>query len=161
VDFEFRWMIHATPATQEAMLKEIDMFGDSYTRDVTEASLTEVLSYMVRECCRLANGRQSQTTRVLISDRVLCLHTQKAKPKLYEDADPEQVVAELSSGVPFYEMFKRHVFYVDCYSVVGDPKTEIELSPLEVVGLSLFLVLVGFSWCCVLFFFARAPLRWY
>lgn len=105
VDYEPRWMIHATPATRAKMLKEIDVFGDSYTRDLTPSSLRDVFAFMDTAVKDEWEGNNSVEAR------------EELRPAL---------------GNPFFSMFHDFVFYVDCYSVVGNAASFVDMSPLEV-----------------------------
>ncbi|KAH3765317.1 DNA ligase IV [Pelomyxa schiedti] len=105
IPFEPKYMLFTTEATKQRFQKEVDRFGDSYTKEATAASLSEVFLQIKKQL----TGQAS-----------------------LEDVDIDVMPLEQHYFPKvWWSIFRNYVFYFDKFRIVSDASTPIENCSLE------------------------------
>eukprot|EP00743_Colponemidia_sp_Colp-15_P010678 GILK01011788.1.p1 GENE.GILK01011788.1~~GILK01011788.1.p1 ORF type:complete len:977 (-),score=171.66 GILK01011788.1:53-2941(-) len=125
VPLEPKYMIHATRATKDKFSRELDRYGDHYTRQLTLNGLQDLLKEVGKqEQQRTIAGQDDEDTGLALNHS---LH------RIWNSLD-ERVKRQLACKSI---MFRPCVMYVDRFQVVGDSTCPIPYSPLEIVSLKI------------------------
>eukprot|EP01132_Coremiostelium_polycephalum_P002500 gene2500-3093_t len=107
-----KYMIFTTEKTKQIFIQDIDRFGDSYTLETNQDLLKDAFSQIVKQ-------NATGATNMYL----------KSKEKL-------QLEEKYFNGV-WWALFRKFIFYLDRYQVVGETTTKIENNLFEMVTQSI------------------------
>ncbi|KAF2069812.1 hypothetical protein CYY_008872 [Polysphondylium violaceum] len=113
-----KYMIFTTEATKKEFLKDIDIYGDSYTLETTKEMLKDSFDQIDKQ-----NNRSTTTNK-------------SPPPQLFIKSNQDKFNLEKKYFLnqSWWGLFRGLVFYLDKYQVIGEESTILESNRFEIIS---------------------------